>query len=94
MRALDYTEPITGLAYRVLLPDSAPDAHAHMGIRLGPPDLAPLGLPPATAARLHQELWNRGLITRADVERRPEEVRAALLAACKADALAVIELYG
>lgn len=94
MKTLDYLDPNDGRMYRVMLPDGAPDTHASMGIRLGPPDLSGLGLPDALADRLHRELWVRGLITAGDVARRPDELRHSLQAALKVDALRIAELYG
>lgn len=82
-----------GRKYIAVVPDNAPDSHAEWGVRLGPPDLDALDLPAALADRLHAELFNRRLITKADVLMRPDEVSRALMAALKLDALAILALY-
>jgi hypothetical protein len=60
---------------------------------LGPPDVSGLGLPEAILIKLHNELFNRSLITWLDVRQRPQEVQAALQAALKIDAGAIMGLY-
>lgn len=92
MKQLDYTDP-DGYRYRVLIPEGSPASHAHMGVRVGPPDLATLNLPSHIERRLNNELFSRGLITVADVRRRPGDVQAAVMAAMKADAQTVMALY-
>jgi hypothetical protein len=66
---------------------------AQFGIELGPPDISSLGLPEAISINLHNELFNRGLITWDDVKQRPGEVQAALQAALKVDAGMIMGLY-
>lgn len=77
----------------VLIPDGAPDSHAKMGVLVGPPDLDVLQLPIAIEVRLHNELYNRGLLTRKDVQKRPQELFAALQAALRVDVAAIANLY-
>lgn len=69
------------------------EAMASMGVVVGPPDLSALGLPDEVRVRLNNQLYNRGLITRADVRRHPESVAAALMAALKVNATQVSNLY-
>jgi hypothetical protein len=64
-----------------------------MGIPVGPPNLSELGLPENIERALSIELFNRGLITRDDVRRRPQEVLAALQAALKINATKIMNLY-
>jgi len=64
-----------------------------LGIILGPPDVCALGLPDEVAVRLHNELFNRGLITSKDIKGRAQEVFAAIQAAYRVDTAAVLSLY-
>ena len=82
-----------GRKFKVLVPDDAPKSTWDAGITLGPPDLTPLGLPSKIATRLHNELFNRGLITSRDVRKRGQDVFGALQAALAVDSSSVIELY-
>lgn len=82
-----------GRKYRVIVPDNADPSMWQYGIVVGPPDLASLGLPPSIEVRLHQELFVRGLITRADVRLRGSELVAALQTALKVDAQVLAGLY-
>lgn len=91
-RLVDYVDP-DGRKFKRLIPAHAPDTDAIMGIEIGPPDLAALGLPLEIERRLNHQLFARGLFTAADVRRRPDSVIAALMAAYKADANKVMELY-
>ncbi len=63
------------------------------GIPVGPPETSTLGLPEAIDVRLNNELYRRGLITKADLRGRASEVFAALQAALKVDTAAVMNLY-
>lgn len=76
----------------VLVPPGHED-EASMGIPVGPPDLASLGLPEAVEVRLHNQLFNRGLLTARDLKGRGQEVFAALQAAYRVDQGAVTALY-
>jgi hypothetical protein len=66
---------------------------AQFGIELGPPDISGLGLSESISIKLHNELFNRNLITWDDVKQRPGEVQAALQAALKVDAGMIMGLY-
>lgn len=82
-----------GRHYKVLVPDhAAPDTWAR-GIYIGPPDLSGLGLPEEVSVRLHNELFNRGIITQSDANARRPEVHAALMYALRVDAERVINAY-
>lgn len=82
-----------GRKWATLLPDSAPAAHARIGIPLGPPSTEDLPLPLEVQVRLHNQLFDRGLLTEDDVRRRGNEVAAAVMAAYRVDALNVIERF-
>ncbi len=66
---------------------------AYMGIPVGPPDVSGLGLPEAVAIRLHEQLYQRGLLTRKDLRGRGKEVFAALQSAYRVDTAAVMSAY-
>jgi len=75
------------------VPDDAPQATWPGGVLVGPPDLSGLGLPEEVTTRLHNELFHRGLLRRADVRFRRADVVAALQAALKVDAQLIIDIY-
>lgn len=92
MRELEHKDR-EGRRYLVWLPEGVPDAEADKGIRIGPPDLAPLGVPLSLEVRLNNELYARRLIRVADVKARRQEVQAALMAALSLDAGRIVDLY-
>lgn len=92
MKQASYTDE-AGRQISVWLPDTAPESHGPMGVRIGPPDLSPLGLPLETEVRLHNELHARGLLTASQAAIGLDQIRAALMAALKVDALAIAALY-
>ena len=77
----------------VLVPEGSDESTYHMGIEVGPPDLSSLDLPTPVKVRLHNELFRRGLLTRADLRGRGMELFAAVQAAYTADTAAVTALY-
>lgn len=81
-----------GRFWAVLVPEGHEDEAAY-GVQLGPPDLSSLGLPEAQAVRLHNELYNRGILSERDARRRTAEVAAALAAALRVDVQAIMALY-
>ena len=92
MRQSSYTDE-EGRRRAVWLPDGAPDSDAQMGLPLGPPDLGLLGLPPEVEIRLHNQLFDRGLLRAKDVLRRRQEVFAALQAAFRVETERIVVLY-
>lgn len=92
MRKLTY-EDGKGRKFLVEVPDNAPESHAKMGVRIGPPDLAALALPLATEVRLNNALFTRGLFTKGDLHGRRTEMFAALQAAYRADVQVLDTLY-
>jgi hypothetical protein len=91
-KRLKYTD-INGLHWMVELPDDVPDDEASMGVRIGPPDLSGLGFPQETMKRLHNQLFDRGLITAEDVQKQASSVFGAIQTAYRADVVAVMNLY-
>jgi hypothetical protein len=92
VRRVTYTDP-DGRRTVHAIPDQAPDAHARMGIVVGPPDLRPLGWPPALEIALHNQLEARGVLTEADARAHMGEITAAIASVFKADAHVVYNLY-
>ena len=81
-----------GRKYLVEVPEGF-EHLAQSGLRIGPPDLEPLGLPIDYEVRLNNQLYDRKLFTLADVRLRPEEIKAALQAAFRVDVLTIRNLY-
>lgn len=78
----------------VELPDGVPDSEAAEGVPVGPPPVADaLGLPEPFATRLHNELYARKLWRLRDVQRRPADVQAAIVAALRLDVTTVVSKY-
>lgn len=77
----------------VLLPEEAPIEDTAKGIPLGPPNLDELGLPEETAVRLHNELFNRGVIKQADALRGRADIMGALQSAFKVDVERIMNIY-
>lgn len=92
MRIASYTDD-EGRRWAVQLPDGVPDSDAKLGLPLGPPPLASLGLPKETEIRLHNQLFDRRIFTAKDAKRRRQDVFAALQNAFSVDAGRVIDLY-
>lgn len=59
----------------------------------GPMPLDTLGLPQPLMVRLHNEMYARGLITLADVMRRPQDVQGAIQSALRLDVQEIQRLY-
>jgi len=77
----------------VLLPEWAPDGDAHMGVVIGPPCLAELGLPLEIEIAVHNQLYHRGVITALDARQKRQEITAAIISACKVDAGRIVNIY-
>jgi hypothetical protein len=77
----------------VHVPDGAPEKNWGQGILLGPPEMSSLGLSEEVTTRLHNELFNRGIVRRGDARARRPEIHAALMAALRVDAEKIITLY-
>ena len=76
-----------------VVPDDSNEKTWNAGIVVGPPDLSDLGLPEEVTIRLHNELFNRGIIRRSDARPKRAEIHAALMAALRVDAERIITLY-
>lgn len=92
MRQASY-EDARGRKWAVLLPEGAPDVDAPMGLRLGPPSLESLDLPEDVEVRLHNQLFERGLFTEADIKTRRQHIFGALQATFKVDTGRIVALY-
>lgn len=82
-----------GKKFMSVLPDDVDDREAARGLLEGPPELRALGLPTAVEARLHNELFARGILTARDARRSRQDVIGALMAALRVDAEAIITAY-
>jgi len=82
-----------GFKWTVALPDELPESDAPIGVHIGPPPLDSLNLPPDIARRLNNQLFERGLLTFADVQARRLDVFGALQAALKVDVETIAGLY-
>jgi hypothetical protein len=92
MRRSTYTDN-AGRIHVVLLPDDAPDSHATLGIPVGPPSLAALGLPEELEIRLHNQLVARNVLTAADAKARRSDILGALQKALSMDTDRVATCY-
>lgn len=92
MREVTYTDP-EGRKWARLIPNGVPDEEAKRGVPLGPPSLAPLNLPLHIDVALHNELFNRRLLTHKAVKRQRALVVAAMQSALRLDASAIMDLF-
>lgn len=88
---VSYEDP-DGRQLVVLVPKGR-EGSPELGIPVGPPDLASLDLPLATEVRLNNQLFQRRLLTLADVRRHTDQVTAAIQATLKVDVASVTALY-
>jgi len=83
---------IDGRKFLIGLPEGVEDVN--LGINFGPPDIMDiLELPEPIATRLHNQLFNRGLLNLKELQRRPAEVQAALQSALRLDAARIITAF-
>lgn len=75
------------------IPFNAPDTDAEFGVPLGPPSLADLGLPLEVEVRLHNQLFDRGILTEREARKRIGDVVSSLQAALRVDALRILTIY-
>lgn len=92
-RIVTYTDQY-GRRFDVAIPDNAPDSHAHLGARLGPPDLSPLRLPLEVEIELNNQLHARRMITARDIKGRQVDVERAVQRAMRLTGQRVALLYG
>lgn len=85
------TAVIGGRNYYVLVPDR--ESNTARGIVTGPPDLSDLNLPTEVEARLHEELFVRGIKNKRIAMRKRQEVYAALQSAFAVNVDKVVECY-
>jgi len=91
MLKIEYKDEL-GRKFLVAIPEGYED-EPETGIKIGPPDLDGLNLDEKHEALLNNQLYDRKLFTWSDVRRRPDEIRAALMATFKADVVAIMNLY-
>ena len=92
MRELEY-EDSSGRKWLVKLPDDVPDSQAHIGVPLGPPSLASLGLPEEVEVRIHNGLYRRKILTSKDVRKRRMDVITTIQQALNIDVERIYVLY-
>lgn len=90
MKRVHFTDS-AGRKFISLLPEGVPESKAEIGVILGPPDLSPLGLPLDIEVRLNNALFARNLVEKDRVTMA--DIRDALLAVFKVDALKIAALY-
>lgn len=81
-----------GFKWIVMIPPDESD-HPERGIIVGPPSFDDVGLPPDLQRILHNQLFDRGIITKADLKNRNRDVFAALQATYRVDFTKVTEAY-
>lgn len=82
-----------GRRWAVSLPDNAPESDASRGFLIGPPSLEALGLPVEVEVRLHNELFDRQLLTASDAKARRLDIFGALQTTFKVDTQRIVDLY-
>ena len=94
MRTVDWMDE-KGRKYRSLVPEDVRDEDAHMGIIVGPPqDIVDiLNAPEPYATILHNQLFDRGLFSAKDVQRRTLELDGAVHVAFGSFTSALYETY-
>ena len=92
LRPVEYSDS-DGRRFLANLPFGVPDSQAQNGIPLGPPSLSSLGLPLDAEVRLHNELFERGILTEQDARRRINDVAAAIRAAFRTDVHRILAVY-
>lgn len=75
------------------LPEGVPDSKAKTGVPLGPPSFASLGLPLDVEIRLHNQLYERGILSETDARRHLPDIHSALMFALRVDAHRVLSIY-
>ena len=92
MRIVTHQDEL-GRFWAMVVSDDVPDSEAAFGTVLGPAPLHGLGLPKEVEIRLHNQLFSRGIFTTRDIQRRRNEVFAALQAAYRVDVGQIVEAY-
>lgn len=92
MRRTQYIDE-DGRKWAVDLPDGVSDESAAIGVPAGPPSLASLDLPLELEVRLHNQLFDRAVLTARDAKVKRESVLSAIQHALKLDVQKVIAVY-
>ena len=87
-------EDSNGRMFLSKIEDDEPDRNANQGIFIGPPEIVDeLGLPDEVATRLHNQLFHRKMWTLKDIQRRPQELLAALQSALNVNVQSIMTAY-
>ena len=85
MKNVEYKDE-RGRKFLVRLGDDVPDEDAHMGIPIGPPDIADsLGYPEPFATKLHNILYDRKLWSLKEVNKQKNCLKGVIQAALQID---------
>lgn len=92
LRTVEYEDP-EGRKWLRGLPDGVPDTQAVIGVPIGPPPLAALGLPLQIEVRLHNQLYARGLYTEREARSKLPDLQSAISSALRVDANELLKVY-
>lgn len=81
-----------GRKYLTMLPEGV--ENVDLGVLIGPPEFVDyLGLPEPFATRLHNQMFARKLFTLSDLQKRSQEIQAALQSAFRVDVASIMTAY-
>lgn len=90
MRKVEYERQ--GRKFLVMLPEGVDNVD--LGIPVGPPEFLDfLDMPEPFATRLHNQMFDRKLFTLRDLQKRSNEVQAALQSAFRIDVASIVQAY-
>lgn len=90
MRRITHTND-NGRKYAYIMPDNVADSEVESGIMVGPVDVVDvLDYPEEIRTKLHNELFNRGIMNYDDARKKPGQIQAAIQAALRMD-VAIIQ---
>lgn len=90
MKKVTHTDE-RGRQYAYLMPDGVDDSAVESGIMIGPIDVVDiLDYPDEIKTKLHNELFNRGIMNYNDARKKPGQIQAAIQSALRMD-VAVIQ---
>jgi hypothetical protein len=90
MRKVEYE--VNGRKFLTMLPEGVDNVD--LGVPIGPPEFTDfLNLPEPFATRLHNQFFNRKLFTLQDLQKRPQEIQAALMSAMRVDMSTIMRAY-
>ena len=92
MREVEYIDD-AGRKWLVELPDDVPDSDAPLGVPVGPPSLASLGLPEDIEVTIHNGLYQGRIFASRDFKKRRMEVVSIIQRALNLDAERIYVLF-